>query len=316
MQNALDSGREHDCVFVRDNKNGVIATPVVEGVIEGINARKIDALIIDPIVAFHRVPENDNGKMDAVMQEFKDIADWTTSAVEIVGHTRKTDGEEVKIDDVRAASAIVNAVRNLRLLNGMTYQESAEFNIGELERRSYYRFDEGKPNLKRPGGFSTWMKMESVCLSSGEEVGVPERWTAPRNDERAGDPITAMATAPLAPLTEDDLAVLSLITDRIMKCKPVMYGAHSPDSPPKLFSMGVQGGKQKKARTAAVYKSVEQLIAHSKLRIDDQGRYGRPLKLGPMGGRVFVVDNQSPRERPWPPRNPARKPTGEAGVEV
>ena len=97
----LDSGRKHDCVFVRDQKNGAIATPVVEGVIDGINAHRIDAMIVDPIVAFHRVPENDNGKMDAVLQELKDIADWTRTSIEIVGHTRKTNGEEVNIDDVR-----------------------------------------------------------------------------------------------------------------------------------------------------------------------------------------------------------------------
>jgi RecA-family ATPase len=110
-----DSGRQHDCVFVKDAKNGIIATPVVEGVIEGIKALNIDVTILDPIVAFHRVPENGNGKMDAVMQELKDVADWTNTSVEIVGHTRKTDREEVKLDDLRAATSIVNAVPNIRL---------------------------------------------------------------------------------------------------------------------------------------------------------------------------------------------------------
>ena len=310
----LDSGREHDCVFVRDDRSGVMATPVVEGVIEGIGARKIDVLITDPIVAVHRVPENDNGKMDAVMQEFKDIADWTNASVEIVGHTRKANGEEVKIDDVRAASAIVNAVRNLRLLNGMTLDEAGKFEVAEAERDFYYRFKEGKPNLKRPGGFSTWMKMESVTLDSGEEVGVPESWTPPRND--GDDSLVAEAAAPLAPLTEADLAVLSLIEDHIMKRKPMVYGEYSPYCAPKLFSKGFRGGRQRKARATAVFQSVEQLIAHGKIHIADgwssNGHLSRVLELGPTANRVADGDQRRPNgPLPW-----KRLHAPEAGDEV
>ena len=313
----LDSGRAHDCVFVKDSKSGAMATPVVEGVIEGINARKIDVLDVDPLVAFHRVPENDNGKMDAVMQEFKDIADWTNIAIEIVGHTRKTGGDEISVEDVRAASAIVNAVRNLRLLNGMSPEEAEKFNVGELERRSYYRFDEGKPNLKRPGGFSTWMKMESVALGSGEEVGVPESWSPPRN-EQVDDLIVAEASAPLAPLTEADRAVLSLIEDCIMKLKPVVYGKASPNSAPKLFAAKICGGKQKRAREAAVFESVERLIDHGKLHIDDlgwrNGNQTRTLELGPRR-EAIVRDPNAPRgPRPWDKSPSAASEDGENAV--
>ena len=301
----LDSGREHDCVFVRDHKNGAIVTPVVEGVIDGIKTRVIDAMIVDPIVAFHRVPENDNGKMDAVLQELKDIADWTNTSVEIVGHTRKTNGEEVNIDDVRAASAIVNAVRNLRLLNGMTPQEAEKWSVPELERRSYYRFDEGKPNLKKPGGLSKWMKMESVLLDSGEEVGVPESWTPPRMvDDPTADSIIAEANAPLEPLTEADLAVLSRIEDRIMKRLPVVSGSRSDDSAPKLFGKGIRGGKQKKARFEAVEASVYRLIAHGKLHVEDgwsSGHRRYELALGPTPKPPPVRDPNAPRP-PGPPR--------------
>jgi AAA domain-containing protein len=311
----LDSGREHDCVFVRDQKSGVIATPVVEGVIEGIHARKIDVTALDPIVAFHRVPENDNGKMDAVLQEMKDIADWTNTSVEIVGHTRKTNGEEVNIDDVRAASAIVNAARNLRLLNGMTPQEAEKYGVNERERRSYYRFDEGKPNLKKPGGLSTWMKMESVLLNSGEEVGVPESWTVPRAEDGSDvDPIIAEANAPLEPLSDSDLAVLSLITTRLKQFRPVVCGARSDDSAPKLFSKGVRGGKQRKARAEAVEASVDKLIAHGKLHTDiglNGGHARLELFLGPRPDPV-ADDDQRPRgPRPWDKLEPVSEPAAE-----
>jgi AAA domain len=324
----LDSGRQHDCVFVRDQKNGAIVTPVVEGVIDGINARKIDVTTLDPIVAFHRVPENDNGKMDAVLQELKDIADWTNTSVEIVGHTRKTNGEEVNVDDVRAASAIVNAVRNLRLLsnlrllNGMTSQEAGKWSIPESERRCHYRFDEGKPNLKRPGGFSTWMKMESVTLDSREEVGIPESWTPPRTAEAdlTADSIIAEANAPLEPLTDADLAALSRIEDRRMKHLPVVSGSRSDDSAPKLFSKSVRGGKQKKARAEAVEASVYRLISHGKLHVADVwsgGHMRLELELGPTPAPPPARDPNAPNApRPWKKRAEAPETASEHTSEV
>jgi hypothetical protein len=312
----IDSGREHDCVFVRDQKTVAIATPVVESVIDGIKAHRIDAMIVDPIVAFHRVPENDNGKMDAVLQELKDIADWTNTSIEIVGHTRKPNNgrEEVNIEDVRAASAIVNAVRNLRLLNGMTSAEAEKWSVPEFEHRSYYRFDEGKPNLKRPGGFSTWVKMESVLLDSGEEVGVPESWTPPRMvDDPTADSIIAEANAPLEPLTDADLAVLSRIDDRIMKRLPVVSGSRSDDSAPKQFSKGVRGCKQKRARAEAVEASVYRLVAHGKLHVEDGWSSGHSrlvLALGPTP-EPPVRDPNAPR--PWKNR---AQPMPETASEV
>jgi hypothetical protein len=121
--------------------------------------------------------------------------------------------------------------------------------------------NEGKPNLKRPGGFSTWLKMESVPLESGEEVGVPESWKPPRSvDDPTAESIVAEANAPLEPLTETDLAVLKRIEDRIMKHLPVVSGSRSDDSAPRLFSKSVRGGKQKKARAEAVEASVYRLM--------------------------------------------------------
>jgi hypothetical protein len=131
----------------------------------------------------------------------------------------------------------VNSVRNLRLLNGMAVDEAGKWSVPESERRSYYRFDEGKPNLKRPGGFSTWLKMESVLLDSGEEVGVPESWKPPRMvDDPTADSIRAEANAALEPLTDTDLAVLLRIEDRIMKRLPVVSGSGQTTARPSCLA--------------------------------------------------------------------------------
>jgi RecA-family ATPase len=59
-----DSGRDQDFVFARENGKVVtIAEPVVDSVMAGIKEKGIDCLILDPVVSFHKVAENDNTKL-------------------------------------------------------------------------------------------------------------------------------------------------------------------------------------------------------------------------------------------------------------
>jgi hypothetical protein len=202
----------------------------------------------------------------------------------------------------------------------MTPQEAEKWSVHEIERRSYYRFDEGKPNLKKPGGFSKWMKMESVTLDSREEVGVPESWTPPRTAEAdpTADSIIAEANAPLEPLTDTDLAVLSRIEARIMKRLPVVCGSRSDDSAPKLFSKGVQGGKQRRMRAEAVEAGVDRLIAHGKLHVDQGWSSGHARGSNCSSDRVEQPPRNAtqtrrchgrrgPRRRQKPPSQPPKK---------
>jgi RecA-family ATPase len=76
-------------------------------VITAMKARQIDVLIIDPFVKVHRVSENDNSIMDAVVTVFAEIAEATNGSVELVQHARKTGGAEIGVDDARGASSVV-----------------------------------------------------------------------------------------------------------------------------------------------------------------------------------------------------------------
>ena len=84
--------------------------------------------------------------------------------------------------------------------------------------------------------------MESVLLDSKEEVRCSRSRGRPQEffSDPTADSIIAEANAPLEPLTETNLAVLSRIDDRIMKRLPVVCGSRSDDSAPKLFSRRVQ----------------------------------------------------------------------------
>jgi RecA-family ATPase len=116
----VDSGRDMPIIVAEDGRNGLqIATPVIDGVKATISENRIDALYVDPFVRCHRVPENDNGKINAVAEAWAEIADRQNCGIDLVHHIRKTIGE-VTTDDARGAVALIDAGRASRALNRMT----------------------------------------------------------------------------------------------------------------------------------------------------------------------------------------------------
>jgi hypothetical protein len=60
----IDSRHDQDFVFARENgKVVIVVEPVVDSVVAGIKEKGIDCLILDPVVSFHTVAENDNTKL-------------------------------------------------------------------------------------------------------------------------------------------------------------------------------------------------------------------------------------------------------------
>jgi RecA-family ATPase len=74
----LDSGREQEFVVLKNNQRGAtVVEPVVNGIIEQMQERKIDVLILDPFISAHEVDENDNGKIQQVAALFVRMASET-----------------------------------------------------------------------------------------------------------------------------------------------------------------------------------------------------------------------------------------------
>jgi hypothetical protein len=117
----LDSGRNTRIVVAEMTRRSgfKIVVPVKEALIAALIELKIDILIIDPFVKAHRVNENDNMLMDTVATIFADIADAANCCVELVQHTRKTNGEEVTLEDARGAGSTTATARMVRTLNRM-----------------------------------------------------------------------------------------------------------------------------------------------------------------------------------------------------
>jgi hypothetical protein len=154
-----------------------------------IGELKIDCVIFDPLIAFHRIPEGDNTLMEQVIKDgFGELALRADICIELSQHTRKsTQGRQgdLTADDSRGAGAIVNAARSVRILNRMTAEEAELPKIATEERRHYLRVARDKTNLAPPGK-AMWVHLVSISLPNGDElqpgdqVQAVETWNYPQ----------------------------------------------------------------------------------------------------------------------------------------
>ena len=184
----FDSGRDVPIEIVRyHSSTGAIASPIVDELIEAIQKHEINVLIIDPFVTSHKAPENDTTAMNAVVAEWRKIADVTGCAIELVHHTTKAGARSPQEADIyasRGAGAVLDGVRSARILTRMTRDQAKEFGI-EGSAAPYFRVDNGKANLAPPEK-AKWRKMEGVSLDNGcddwiegDTVGVCVSWEPP-----------------------------------------------------------------------------------------------------------------------------------------
>ena len=132
-------------------------------------------MIIDPFVASHQVPENDNNAIAAVAAKWGRSPTRARCAVMLVHHVRKTQpGAELSLEDMRGASALLAAVRSGRVINRMP----AEFakRLGIVNPGSYLRIigASEKGNMVIARSSDDWFELVSVDLQNGVDAG--RRW--------------------------------------------------------------------------------------------------------------------------------------------
>ena len=174
----VDTGRERAlCTAIQTREGVQIVYPEMQALAREIAARKIDVMVVDPFVSSHQVGENDNGAIDAVAKEWARLADQCNCAIELVHHTRKTNGEEATTESGRGAGSLLAAARSGRVLNRMHSEQREDWGLSE-DLRTYFYITRDKANLA-PAGQREWRRMEGVDLENGDSVGVCEVWKPP-----------------------------------------------------------------------------------------------------------------------------------------
>ncbi|WP_407122769.1 AAA family ATPase [Bradyrhizobium sp. STM 3561] len=199
----LDVGRERELVvLIEDRKAGIkINEPVVEAVVKQIKDNEIDVMIVDPFVSTHQVNENDNGAIDRVAKLWAKIADRANCSVDLVAHTRKLNGEEATIDDVRGAGSLIGAARSVRVLNRMSREQANLAGVPERDVAEHFHIAIAKANMTKQDSRLEWRRLEGVGLGNGDgiskpqdHVGVVTPWKFPSKEataEKAASEVTA-----------------------------------------------------------------------------------------------------------------------------
>lgn len=183
---------EKSLVITKTTRQGtVINVPVVDAIVEAIEALEIDVLFVDPFISSHDAPESDSGAMDLVMKSgWVRVAREGNCAVELCHHTTKADASSGQATAMsgRGSGAVVFACRSVQVLNPMSHEEAK---AAALESPvGYFSAKDDKQNLTLKTGSRDWYKMESVSLGNGggtgnlsclrsDSIGVVTRWDWP-----------------------------------------------------------------------------------------------------------------------------------------
>ena len=169
----VNAGRDFSLKFGIQTREGVLPnTKLVEYLCHKIPEKQIGCVFIDPFVGAHSINENDNMAVNAIVGEIRRVADETKSAIGLVHHIRKGNGEDASIDSVRGAGSLIGAARAARVVNRMQPDDAARVGIDEAEARSIFRVDDGKANLAPPADAAVYRKMIGVKIANGEWIGV------------------------------------------------------------------------------------------------------------------------------------------------
>jgi RecA-family ATPase len=182
----VTSGNEVPLKVAGGYNNFSIDKHLIDKISEAIGDYKVDAASFDPLVTLHSTNENDTGKMDAVVRIFAGLGDYHNCAIALAAHTRKMPaggiGGDYRIDDMRGAGAVKDAMRLVRILNYISEKEAQDAGIEAFERGSYFRVDNAKGNYLPPPKKATWRKFVNVMLANLDEVGVIVPWVFPGAD--------------------------------------------------------------------------------------------------------------------------------------
>lgn len=185
----VNSGRDTPlCVAVKSPKGNAVATPHVDVLIRQIKDKGIVAMFVDPFVRTHQVEENDNGQIDVVATSWAKVCHETGACVDLVHHTRKTNGTSHAgdVETSRGAGSAIAAARQARTLAVMSEDEAATIGVPSDKRKWYVRVDDGKDNMSAPAERANWLQRESIDLGNGsleyplgDSVGVLKPWKMP-----------------------------------------------------------------------------------------------------------------------------------------
>jgi hypothetical protein len=154
------------------------STAAVEGLREMLATFGADILVIDPLVASHRLREMDAAEMEVLFDVLRSIARDLNLAILCVHHVPASQAHP---------GPILGAVRHATQLKVMSYEDAKKQRLPVETRFQYVQAVNGKSN-NAAHSKDRWIKLEQVQLPNGDEVVVPHSYDTAKNP-RARDEV-------------------------------------------------------------------------------------------------------------------------------
>lgn len=191
-----DSGRDTPLVLGHNDRDGItLNEDLFERIETTMIEHGIDVFIADPFVSAHRLGENDNNAIDALIKRLGRVADKTNTAIEIVHHVRKPNSTQAEtyVNDARGASALIGGVRSARVLNVMSEDVATSGGVPQDLRMRHFSVSDGKANMSPKAGEARWRFLESINLENktadreSDNVGVVTYYELPKEAKQMHD---------------------------------------------------------------------------------------------------------------------------------
>jgi hypothetical protein len=171
----------------RDGSRLIVPGELEQQIRTFIAERKIDLVVLDPLIKTHTAEENDNTAIDAVCCILARLAADMDCAIDVPHHERKAGSPEAgDASRGRGATSFRDAARLLYTLTSMSEAERDQFGLTEADRRSLIRVDSAKVNIAPPSIEAQWFKIVGVPLGNatdlypnGDIVPTVEPWYPP-----------------------------------------------------------------------------------------------------------------------------------------
>ena len=200
-----------------------------------VDEHESEVLIIDPLVYFHSVDENDNAAMGMVMEQLRNLANNHNVAIIIVHHAKKAGMvDSTGGSNLRGASSVFGSVDTAIILSRdvnaetdeVTYSLDFELRNGENPERMYLSLDQDTLQMNLTQGalpdLSTWL---INTLNNIQNAGMDQKMVVSMAEEQGFKAATVKRK--INKLIEEE----TVKTDNAKRNRRLWYHPHFNDIP-------------------------------------------------------------------------------------
>jgi len=161
-----------------ENKSQIICGPAWDELCEHVTTFKPDVVMLDPLIEFHTIPENNNERMRAVAGRFRWLARAHNLATVASSHTPKGDIAPGDLSKIRGAGSVGAASRFASTFMEMNDKEAQTFGI--TQRQFYCRLDRARGSYAPPASDAEWFEKHGFQIANGEQAPALIPWAPPQ----------------------------------------------------------------------------------------------------------------------------------------